>query len=117
MRPHAVPAHPNLPLTPAPFLAAVMVCQESSCASHGPATVDALRPLVARTPRAVLISTGCLHPHSTCPSSEGSPGSCGVRLQRCTEDLQALTTAVSVTGTPRVTYRLVQDWLDHLSSP
>ena len=90
-------------------LAAVMVCDHDDCLTCCPPTLEALRPLVARTPRAILIRTGCLHPNDPCPDSGEA---CGVRLQHCTDDLRPLGASVAASGTTRATYRQVQAWLD-----
>ncbi|MCY7401063.1 MAG: hypothetical protein LH477_08905 [Nocardioides sp.] len=90
-------------------LAAVMVCDHGGCLNCGPPTLEALRPLVARTPRAILIRTGCLHPSDPCPASWET---CAVRLQHCTDDLSPLGPSVAVIGTTRATFRQVQAWLD-----
>ena len=89
--------------------AAVMVCHAGRCANRGASTLDALRPLVARTSRAILIRTGCVHPHSRCPTSSAASG---VRLQVVSDELSPLEPSVAVSGTLGVTYREVQAWLD-----
>jgi len=93
-------------------IAAVMVCGSGACTTCGPPTLEALRPLVARSWRAVLISTGCLHPDGRCP---GSPTACGVRLQHCTHELRPLGPSVAVAGTTPATFRQVEAWLDQPS--
>jgi hypothetical protein len=96
-------------------LAAVMVCSHGDCASWAPTTLEALRPLVARSSRAVLIRTGCLHPHGPCPAT---PECACVRLQLCTDDLRRpLGPGVAVAGTTRATYRKVEAWLDQAPPP
>jgi hypothetical protein len=90
-------------------IAAVMVCSHGACTTCGPPTLEALRPLVARSPRAMLVATGCVHPHGTCPASSEA---CGVRLQHCTDELRPVGPSVAVAGTTRATYRQVAAWLD-----
>lgn len=90
-------------------LSAVMVCAAGRCEGQGAPTLDALRPLIARTPRAILVRTGCVHPHSRCPTS---PAACGVRLQICSDELSPVEPSVAVAGTIAVIYREVQTWLD-----
>ena len=90
-------------------IAAVMVCSHGHCVSCGPLTLEALQPLVAQSPRAILIRTDCVHPHGRCPASSGA---CGVRLQHCTEDLRPLGASVAVAGTTKAIFRQVEAWLD-----
>lgn len=90
-------------------LAVVMVCCAGRCASRGIPTLAALRPLVARTSRAILMRTGCVQPHRRCPTP---PTSCGVRLQLCGADLRPLEPSMAVAGTLGGIYRQVQAWLD-----
>jgi hypothetical protein len=90
-------------------IAAVMVCSHGDCGDCAPLTLKALRPLVALTPRAILIRTGCLRPHEPCSAT---PGSSAVRLQLCTSDLRPLGPSTVVVATTRATYRRVQSWLD-----
>lgn len=90
-------------------LAAVMVCHEGRCAAPGASALDALRPLIARTPRAILLRTGCVHLHSQCPSL---PAVSGMRLQVCSDELKPLEPSVAVAGTLSVMYREVEAWLD-----
>jgi len=101
-------------------LAAVLVCGGACCAGHqegpgddggqrGHAVLDALKPLVRRTPHAVLIRTACLHPHDDCP---GDHGACAVGLQLCDAHLEPLAPCTPVTGTASTTYRRVEEWFD-----
>lgn len=91
------------------LLAAVMVCSQGDCARFGPSTLDALRPLLAGTPRAILMSTGCLHPGGQCP---GVLEVGGVRLQLCANELRPQAPSMAVVGPMSATYRQVEGWLD-----
>lgn len=90
-------------------LCAIMVGAAGGCKSQGAPTWDALRPLIVRTSQAILLSTGCVHPHSQCPTSLEI---CGVRLQVWSNDLNPVESSVVVVATIGVNYREVETWLD-----
>lgn len=89
-------------------LAAVMVCAGRECGHHDTAVLGALKPLVARTPRAVLIKTDCLAPRH-CPREAHV---CAVRLQLCDASLRPVRAAASVALPVQAAYRCVEAWLD-----
>ncbi|QWC84541.1 hypothetical protein KLP28_13335 [Nocardioidaceae bacterium] len=93
-------------------IAAVMVCEHGDCAHGSSDVVEALRPLVVRTPRAMLVRTACLHPDGGCGLDEGGAGSCWVRMQQCTGDLRPMGASTAVQGAVAATYREVERWLD-----
>jgi len=97
-------------------LAAVLVCGGACCAGQsngGHPVIDALKPLVRRTPHAVLIRTACLHPHDDCP---GDHGACAVGLQLCDAHLAPLSPCTPLAGTAATAYRRVEAWFDETAS-
>ena len=114
---------------PPSSIAAVMVCEHAACADAGPGVVQALTPLVSRTPHALLLRTGCVQGPAC--AGHGDPGSashathgreereeheertgCWVRLQRCTQHLQPVGASMLTRGSSREAYRQVEEWLD-----
>ncbi|MCM0622826.1 hypothetical protein [Nocardioides bruguierae] len=96
-------------------LAAVLVCADEACGGCGAAALEALRPLVAHTPRAVLVRSGCVHPRGGC--RDRGPDAPSVRLQRCTGDprtgLRPHGPSHAVDGASTAeAYRQVERWLD-----
>lgn len=93
-------------------IAAVMVCERGDCAHGSDDVVEALRPLVRRTPQAMLVRTACLQPHGACDGHVEAVGSCWVRMQQCTRDLRPVGASTAVRGSASAAYRRVERWLD-----
>ena len=97
--------------TPGGSITAVMVCGHGHCAGGSHDVVDALRPLVVRTPRAMLVRSACLHPDGACGGDAEAAGSCWVRMQRCTAELRPLGASRAVRKSASSAFRTVEEWL------
>lgn len=87
----------------------VLVCGHGPCAAAAEASLSALKPLVARSHRALLVRSGCHHPHDRC---HPAPGTASVTLQHCSADLRPRGRARSLCEPASPTYRCVEHWLD-----
>ena len=91
---------------------AVMVCGHGGCAGGSSDVVEALRPLVVRTPQAMLVRSACLHPAGACDGDAESAGGCWVRMQQCTAELRPMGASTAVRGSATAAFRSVEEWLD-----